>query len=220
MLPLWSNIFVANHHFDGIASTTIDKLVSMAKMSTRDLILDVALVLLNERGESSVTSVDLAHEMNISPGNLYYHFKGKEQVVEELYAQFHARVLIALQEITSQAKGDTKETLASLTVVSDILQQFKFISQDIRGVHERYPSLRESLKKLLTLLHQTLVGLVRLVMDRSGVTDSSNASKLLAGNLLYTLISFGSYDSLIAQADGEQASAIEEHLYLHFLPFL
>ena len=52
----------------------------MAKMSTRDLILDVALVLLNERGESSVTSVDLANEMNISPGNLYYHFKGKEPV--------------------------------------------------------------------------------------------------------------------------------------------
>ena len=57
----------------------------MAKMSTRDLILEVALVLLNERGESIVTSVDLANEMNISPGNLYYHFKGKEQVVEELY---------------------------------------------------------------------------------------------------------------------------------------
>ena len=192
----------------------------MAKMSTRDLILDVAIVLLNERGESIVTSVDLANEMNISPGNLYYHFKGKEEVVEELYAQFHARVLIALQEITSQAKGDTKETLASLTVVSDILQQFKFISQDLRGVHERYPSLRKSLAKLMSLLFQTLEGLVRLVMDRSKVTDSSNASKLLAGNLLYTLINFGGYDELIGESGGGNTSTIEEHLYLHFLPFL
>jgi len=190
----------------------------MAKMRTRDLILEVALVLLNERGESIVTSVDLANEMNISPGNLYYHFKGKEQVVEELYAQFHARVLIALQEITSQARGDTKETLAGLTVVSDILQQFKFISQDIRGMHERYPSLRASFSKLLSLLHQTLVGLVKLVMDKSNVAESGNASRLLAGNLLYTLINFGGYDALI-QMDGE-APAIEEHLYLHFLPFL
>lgn len=187
-------------------------------MSTRDLILDVALVLLNERGESIVTSVDLANEMNISPGNLYYHFKGKEQVVEELYAQFHARVLIALQEITSQAKGDPKETLASLTVISDILQQFKFISQDLRGIHERYPSLRAALAKLMSLLFQSLVGLVRLVMDKSKVTDSSNASKLLAGNLLYTLINFGGYDELIGAEDG--VASIEEHLYLHFLPFL
>lgn len=190
----------------------------MAKMRTRDLILDVALVLLNERGESIVTSVDLANEMNISPGNLYYHFKGKEQVVEELYAQFHARVLIALQEITSQARGDTKETLAGLTVVSDILQQFKFISQDIRGIHERYPSLRASLSKLFSLLFQTLVGLVKLVMDKAKVTDSTTASRLLAGNLLYTLVNFGGYDMLI-KAEGESPT-IEEHLYLHFLPFI
>ena len=192
----------------------------MAKMSTRDLILDVALVLLNERGESSVTSVDLANEMNISPGNLYYHFKGKEQVVEELYAQFHARVLIALQQITSQARGDTKETLAGLTVVSDILQQFKFISQDIRGIYERYPSLGNSLKKLLDLLNESLIGLVKLVMDQSKVADSSNAAKLLAGNLLYTLIHFGGYDELIDANDNETPPSIEEHLYLHFLPFL
>lgn len=190
----------------------------MAKMRTRDLILEVALVLMNERGESVVTSVDLANEMNISPGNLYYHFKGKEEVVEELYAQLHARVLIALQEITSQARGDTKETLAGLTVVSDILQQFKFISQDIRGIHERYPSLRNSLAKLLSLLFQTLVGLVKLVMDRSDITDSSNASRLLAGNLLYTLINFGGYDALIGSKD--DPPTIEEHLYLHFLPFI
>lgn len=190
----------------------------MAKMSTRDLILDVALVLLNERGESIVNSVDLANEMNISPGNLYYHFKGKEQVVEELYAQFHARVLITLQEITSQARGDTKETLAGLCVLSDILQQFKFISQDMRGLYERYSSLRTSLSKILSLINQTLVGLVGLIMDKSNVTDSSNASRLLADNLMYTLVNFDAYDTLLD--DNHIGGSIEEHLYLHFLPFL
>ena len=192
----------------------------MAKMSTRDLILDVALVLLNERGESIVTSVDLANEMNISPGNLYYHFKGKEQVVEELYAQFHARILITLQEIASQAQGDPKETIAGLAVVSEVLQQFAFISQDIRGIHERYPSLRSSLAKLLTFLEQTLVGLIGLVMDKSSVANSEDASSLLAVNVLYTLVNFGSYDELIDKPVEQPKVTIEEHLYLHFLPFL
>jgi len=192
----------------------------MAKLSTRDLILDVALVLLNERGESIITSVDLANEMNISPGNLYYHFKGKDEVVEELYAQFHARVLLTLQEITAHAKGDTKETLAGLSVLSDVLQQFKFVSQDVRGIHERYVSLRQPLSKLLSLINQTLVTLVKLVMDKSKVTDSSDASHLLANNLMYTLINFGSYDSLIQVDGGIESAGVEEHLYLHFLPFL
>ncbi len=192
----------------------------MAKLSTRDLILDVALVLLNERGESVVTSVDLAVEMNISPGNLYYHFKGKEEVVEELYAQFHARLILAMQEITSQAKGDSKETLAALCVVSDILQQFKFISQDITGLHNRYPTLRRSLAKILSLLHQSLVALVKLVMDRSKVTNSDNVSRLLADNLMFTLINYGAYLVLIDPHQQLQETSIEEHLYLHFLPFI
>jgi AcrR family transcriptional regulator len=190
----------------------------MAKLSTRELILDVALVLLNERGESSVTSVDLAAEMNISPGNLYYHFKGKEQVVEELYAQFHARILLALQEISSQAKGDTKETMAGLSVVSDILQQFKFFSQDIRGIYERYPSLRKSLTILFRLLHETIRTLVKLVMDKSNVNDSRAASQLLANNLLLTLVNYGAYDGLLGLQD--TSLSIEEHLYLQFLPFV
>jgi len=190
----------------------------MPKMRTRDLILEVALVLMNERGESAITSVDLAHEMNISPGNLYYHFKGKEEVVEELYAQFHARVLLALQEIASQARGDTLETLAGLSVISDVLQQFSFISQDLLGLRERYSSLSSSIEKLLSLLNQTLTGLVGLVMDRAKVTDSTSAATLLAGNLLYTLIHFGSYDDILG--DSAVDATIEEHLYLHFLPFL
>jgi len=192
----------------------------MAKISTRDLILDVALVLLNERGESVVTSVDLAHEMNISPGNLYYHFKGKEQVVEELYAQFHARVLITLQQVTEQSNGDTKATLASLVVLSDVLQQFKFISQDVRGIHERYSNLRSSLNTLFILLEKSLKILVTQVIDSSGVAEADNVSTLLVDNLLYTLINFESYDALLNRDEQVQRNGIEEHLYLHFLPFL
>ena len=192
----------------------------MAKISTRDLILDVALVLLNERGESVVTSVDLAAEMNISPGNLYYHFKGKEEVVEELYAQFHARVLLALQEITTQASGDSKETLAALCVVSDILQQFKFISQDITGLNERYPTLRRSLAKILGLLHQSLIAIIKLVLEKSKITNSENISRLLADNVMHTLISYGAYLPLIDPQNQLQETSIEEHLYLHFLPFI
>lgn len=191
----------------------------MAKMSTKELILDVALVLLNERGESIVTSVDLANEMNISPGNLYYHFKGKEAVVEELYAQFHARVLIALQEITKQSKGDPKETLAGLAVVADILQQFRFISQDILGLHERYPALRTPLAKLLGFLNQTLKALVKRMMDQSTLAESSSAAPLLADNLMYTILHFGGYDDLLA-SEGRVPTSIEEHLYLHFLSFI
>ena len=192
----------------------------MAKIKTRDLILDVALILFNERGESVVTSVDLANEMNISPGNLYYHFKGKEEVVEELYAQFHARVLLTLKEITSQPNESSHEILAGLVVLAQVLQQFKFISQDVHGIHERYTELRQPFKVLFSLIEQSLNVLVSKIIKKSKIVELDNAVSLLSDNLLFTLLNYGSYDDLLDRHDRAQEKSIEEHLYLHILPFI
>lgn len=60
----------------------------MAKMRTRDLILEVALVLLNECGESIVTSVDLANEMNISPGICIITSRAKNKLLKSCMPSF------------------------------------------------------------------------------------------------------------------------------------
>ena len=50
-------------------------------MKTRDRILECALQLFNHKGEPNVSTMEVANEMGISPGNLYYHFHGKEPLV-------------------------------------------------------------------------------------------------------------------------------------------
>jgi len=57
---------------------------------TRDRVLNVALELFNERGSGSVTTNHVAARAGISPGNLYYWFGDKDEIVRELYAQFVA----------------------------------------------------------------------------------------------------------------------------------
>ncbi|WP_309676508.1 TetR/AcrR family transcriptional regulator, partial [Pseudomonas sp.] len=50
-------------------------------MKTRDRILECALQLFNQKGEPNVSTMEVANEMGISPGNLYYHFHGKEPLI-------------------------------------------------------------------------------------------------------------------------------------------
>ena len=47
------------------------------KKNTRQLILDTAKRLFNERGYNGVSLKDIADELNISKGNLTYHFRKK-----------------------------------------------------------------------------------------------------------------------------------------------
>lgn len=57
---------------------------------TKSRILDTALDLFNERGSANVTTNHIAEAMGISPGNFYYHFRNKAEIVRGLFAQIMA----------------------------------------------------------------------------------------------------------------------------------
>lgn len=189
----------------------------MAKIKTRDLILDVALVLFNEQGEPLVTSVDLANEMNISPGNLYYHFKGKEEVVEELYARFHAGLSYLMDDIQMSDELDEDAMLLYLGVIADFLTDYKFISQNISSFCVRYGVLRKPLKNLLVRLHRQLKEFTEILLNSKDSDESLPVATLLADNLLNTLLNL---PGSLGVFNETSAVDMREHLYLQMLPFM
>jgi Transcriptional regulator len=190
----------------------------MAKLKTRDLILDVALILFNDRGEGQVSCVDLAHEMNISPGNLYYHFKGKEAVVEEIYARFHASLSSILDGRRSNPDVDPRTVLAYFGVISDVLMEYRFISLETLQISDRFPSVKPQLSRLLTRLYHQIEEIASHLTSTSRLPLPDKASELLADNIITILLNIGSSKMIIN--DSDSTTSLEDQVYLLLLPFL
>ncbi|MBX3479038.1 MAG: TetR family transcriptional regulator [Caulobacter sp.] len=81
-------------------------------MKTRDRILEAARGLFNAEGVGALSAVDVASAMGISAGHLYYHFKGKPQILAELMEVHAAEV-----ELIAQAMRDACRKDASLEML-------------------------------------------------------------------------------------------------------
>jgi len=59
-----------------------------APRRTAERILEVTLELFNRFGEPNVSTTLISAELSISPGNLYYHYPAKDELINALFNQF------------------------------------------------------------------------------------------------------------------------------------
>lgn len=119
-------------------------------MKTRDRILAASLELFNTEGEPHVTTVDIANELDISPGNLYYHFKGKGEIIAELYAELDAE----LTEILSaplERTLNTRDAWFYLYVVFEQISAHRYFYRNLNDLLQRYPAIDKKFRRLLKL---------------------------------------------------------------------
>jgi len=57
------------------------------KLNNRSRVLETCRLLMNEEGAQAIGTTRLCEELKISPGNLYYHFKNKEEIVRALFGE-------------------------------------------------------------------------------------------------------------------------------------
>ncbi len=120
----------------------------MKKTKTRDRILDVSLALFNSVGEPNVTTLLISDELDISPGNLYYHFRSKGDIVEELFACYE-REILDLLAVPEDVSISLNEYGFFLHLMFETVARYRFIYQDLVNVLSRYNQLQPRFRRIL-----------------------------------------------------------------------
>jgi AcrR family transcriptional regulator len=127
-------------------------------VGNRERIIEASLELFNARGVRSVTTNRIAAHLSISSGNLYYHFRNKEEIIREIFPRIAeaARRSIRLPEkgqITAAHVG--RYHLAGIRS----LWEYRFFFRDLAELLSRDPILAEDYRELQRWLIERFVSL-------------------------------------------------------------
>ncbi|MBN8739375.1 MAG: TetR family transcriptional regulator [Lysobacterales bacterium 69-70] len=145
---------------------------------TRERILEIALVMFNSQGEPNVTTNHIADELEISPGNLYYHFRNKDDIVEQLFAAYETRMDEALQ-VPQERLPNLEDIWMQLHRVFECMWDYRFLYRDLVDILSRNRKLKlhfgRMLNRAATSASDVLKGLAQAEILRA-TADEIRAS--------------------------------------------
>ncbi len=150
---------------------------------TRERILETSLALFNRLGEPNVTTADVADEMNISPGNLYYHFRNKDEIIGELFAAYEAEVAPLLATPAARAPG-IEDLWLLLHLVFERMTAYRFLFRDLDEIASRIRRIAVAHADLAARAQATVIALCEGMVAAGTMRASPREIAALAHNVV------------------------------------
>ena len=145
--------------------------------NTYNRIIENSLILFNEQGERNISTNHIAAHLGISPGNLYYHFKNKDEIIVQLFKRYSNALMSYLN--TETIPDTVSQFVNYMKGIYAILWEYRFLFNDVNTLlsrsnallgehaiftHERFSPLAI---KLLTRLQSNGI----IAIDEIGIRD-------------------------------------------------
>jgi len=167
-------------------------------MKTQDRILHTSRALFNEEGEAHQTAVDIAGALEISPGNLYYHFKGKDAIIHALFDEFEEEIMIILRGSRGAITSIQDSWVYSYIILEEIYD-FRFFYRNLGALLARYPDLSRRFGVLLSEKRKAINALLEDLQSADLVTITPIMGEILEEQMLMTATFWLSKDQIEGQ---------------------
>ncbi|MFP5519568.1 MAG: TetR/AcrR family transcriptional regulator [Bdellovibrionia bacterium] len=121
-------------------------------MKTKEKILLTSVDLFNRSGVNAITTNHIAKAMSISPGNLYFHYDNKEEILVELFK----RMAKETYAIWSPKKVKTTNPLKFIDENFEVYWKYRFFHREMYALRRKDPKLakmwRDHIQKMMKLM--------------------------------------------------------------------
>lgn len=132
--------------------------------NTKEIILNTSLELFNSLGLSKVTLRTIAKKMGISQGNLNYHFKKRDDIIEELYFQLVKNIDKSMLDL--QQSKDVLQLMVDIsqTIMSNFYE-YRFFLLDFVQIMRENKKIKMHYSELTTQREQQFSMLFNLLIE-------------------------------------------------------
>lgn len=149
-----------------------------APQSTKEKILSHSRDLFNREGFGALSAVDIANNLSMSPGHLYYHYKGKPEIAAALL-EAHAIELDAIRAAAiEQCAGDGATIENAWTWVHILVEEAwdaRFAYREPLSIVRADPKLTVLMRRVFTIQQSAAAAILHALRESKAITATDEA---------------------------------------------
>ena len=174
----------------------------MASSNTRERILQTSLALFNAQGLAAVSTHRIAAELEISPGNLHYHFKAKQLIVERLFRRFEEALALLNASVDNVRAID--DLWLALHLRFEAIDAYRFVYRDMAFLSSEYPALGQRAQALTAQNLLAAKALCETLVAAGVIEATPEEAQMLALQMVFTTTCWLSFERLVPGRDALQ----------------
>jgi len=200
-------------------------MVKKAPRRTAERIATVSLDLFNRYGEPNVSTTLISSELNISPGNLYYHFPAKDQLVSHLFDNYKSDILKLLD--ASQDVKDVEDAWFFLHSLFELIWAHRFLYRDLNDLLSKNRHLETNFKHILEVKTSSLHQLLQALANQGHIRNEPETFTTLSASMSVVVTYWLSYEyvrnprhAMEPESAGDALVRGARHVLLLLAPYL
>ena len=163
-----------------------------APRRTAERILEVTLELFNRFGEPNVSTTLISAELNISPGNLYYHYPAKDELINSLFDKYER----ALSELLNASDGvrDVEDAWFFMHSLFELIWQYRFLYRDLNDLLSKNRRLETHFQWVLKNKTRSVRALLDAMSRGGALNIDSREVEATATSMVVVLTYWLSYE--------------------------